>query len=272
MKNRFLWGIVLIGFVLIGCKTTKVGGTAECPKKSVDELETVLRNKRTIPFSFFTGKISVDIKDSKQSNSFKTTLRMKPDSAFAGTIKVAGIIGAGFLVDQDTVAFTNKLKKCYKKETFSNLTEMFGANVDYDFLESLVLGQPIGLDYVSDFYPIKDDQYYVLSSHDHKVIDRLEKNNLTDEEQSQIYVRYKLNCGDMSLAQVLVDSPKDGVSVRIVYTQRQFVENFDMPKETNIKILSPEDSTFIKLEYDAPEFNDPDKIRLSIPDSYSECE
>lgn len=272
MQNRILLIIMFVGLILSACKTTKVGGTVDCPSKQVDDLVLVLKNKRVTPFDFLYSKIDVDIKDSKQSNSFKAYLKMKPDSAFAGTIKVAGIIGAAFLVDQDTVAFTNKLKKCYKKESFSVLTEMFGADVDYDFMEALVLGQPIGLDQVAEFYPLKDDKFYVLSSHESKVMDRVDNNNLSDEEQQQLYVRYSLNCGDLTLARIQVNSPKDGVAISIVYTERQTAENIDFPKETNIKIVTAEDSTMIKLDYGEPLFNDPKSVRLSIPDSYSECE
>jgi hypothetical protein len=272
MKSSRILLILFVGLTISACKTTKVGGTADCPSKEVDDLITVLKNKRQTNFEFFYGKIGMEVKDSKQSNSFKASIKMRPDSAFSGTIKVAGIIGAAFLVDQDTVAFTNKLKKCYKKESYNVLTEMFGADVDYDFMEALLLGQPIGLNLVGELYPLKDDRYYVLSSHDRKAVDRLDNSNLNDEEMMQLFVRYKLNCNDLTLAQILVDSPKDNVSITIDYVERQVVNEIDLPKETKIKIVSEEDSTFISMDYNEPTFNEPKKIRLNIPDSYSECE
>jgi hypothetical protein len=270
--NRVVYIFAFAALLLSGCKSTKVGGTSDCPKRDVEDLEQILRAKRTIPFDFYYGKISMDVKDSKQSNSFKTTLKMKPDSAFSGTIKVAGIIGAAFLVDEDTVAFTNKLKKCFKKESYSRLAEMFGTDVNYEFMEALVLGHPVGVNTIDQLYPLKDEQYYVLSSHDRKVMDRLETSNLNDEEQQYIFVRYKLDCGNLSLAQILIDVPKDAVSIKIDFISRQKVEEIDFPKETAIKILTADDSVFINMDYGLPRLNDPKRVRLSIPTTYSECE
>ena len=139
-------------------------------------------------------------------------------------------------------------------------------------MEALVLGQPIGENLIDEFYPLKDEQYYVLSSHDKKAIDRLENLNLNDDEMEMLFIRYKLNCTDLTLAQILIDSPKDAVRIKIDFTSRQTVENIDFPEKTNIRIDTPLDSIFINLDYGDPSFNDPKKVQLNIPDSYSACE
>jgi hypothetical protein len=272
IKTPYLIHVFLLTIMLVGCKTTKLGGTVDCPKKDASELVNLLQEKAKSNFSFFTAKIDMNVKDSKSSKSFKTTLRMRPDSAFSGNLKIAGFLGAAYLADQDTISFTNRLKKCYFKKDYQILADQFGMDLNYKLLEDMILGKPFGLSTINELYPIKDDHCFILASHDRKIMKRLEDNNLTDKESSEIFIQYKLDCGTLKLAQIQINAPSMFTSITIDYLSRQDVGGNDLPKETAIKIISPKDSTFITMDYGTPELNDPSTIRISIPDSYDECE
>ncbi|UKN00816.1 DUF4292 domain-containing protein [Paracrocinitomix mangrovi] len=275
MSNKWkTYLVIFIGITCIkaSCKNNTVGGTPDCPKTDFETLETALRKTVHDKFKFFYSKVDVEVKDSKGSNSFGATLKMRADSAFSGTVKVAGIIGAGYLVDQDTFAFKNRPKKCYKKESYTMLSEMFGTEVNYTFMQQLVLGEALGLEKVQQLYPLKSDTHFMLGSHDKKTFDRLANYNLKDEEMNDIFIRYSLRCDNHQLAKIEIDVPKDSVYILVDFKERQEVEQLIFPKETFVKIVSPQDSVFINLEYDKCELNEEMKINLSIPDSYSECE
>lgn len=272
MQNKkwaFLLGFI---FLVFSCKTGKIGGTADCPKKNTDETIELLRSKSVTPFEFFYSKISVTVKDSKSSNSFKTSLKLRTDSAFSGILKVAGIVGAAYLGDQDTIAFTNKLKKCYFKKDFGFLKEKFGMDLNYGLMQELLLGQPFGLKTLDELYPLKDDHYYVLASHDKKAIERLESGALEEDEIEDFFIRYKIDCGTMELGQILVNAPAMLTSIQIDFVKRKEVDGVSLPDQTKIKVVSPQDSTFISLNYGTTTLNNFKKISISIPDSYNECE
>lgn len=274
MNNRILTlvvAIISLIFIQASCKNGRLGGSADCPKKKVEELEDVIRYEVQKDFSFFYGKVKVSVKDSKQNNSFNATVKMKPDSAFAGTVKVAGILGAAYLIDQDTFAYKHKINKCYKRESFNSLTDLFGTEMSYTFAQQLILGQAVGEEKVEEFFPLKDEKYYILASHDRKAFDRLEIKNLSDEEMEDIFIRYTLDCDKLELVNIKIDVPKDNVSINIDFTERQDVKGFSLPEETNVKIVTPKDSVFIDLKYTSIALNTPKKINLSIPDSYEEC-
>ena len=271
LKRSFY--ILLFGVLLTACGTgKKVGGSGDCPKKSVEELDTLLRSKLQNNFSFLYTKIGIDVKDSKRSNSFKATVKMKPDSAFSGRIKIAGIMGAAYLVDQDSVGFTNRLKKCYQVENYAFLKEMFGSDVTYEFMQQIILGQPIALHSLEQLYPVKDDSFYVLASHDKKAFQRLDKMELGPEEMEEVYIRYYVDCNLLTLAKITIQSPLNGTNIFVTFTKRQEVDGVDFPEKTNIRINTPLDSVFIDLDYNKPDFNDEKSIHLSIPDSYEKCE
>lgn len=274
MSNRLITYAIICSsllFIQASCKSTNVGGTADCPKKPVEELSAELRKEAQKTFDFYYSKVGVTIKDSKTSNSFKASIKMRPDSAIAGTVKVAGIMGAAYLIDQDTFAYKYKINKCYKKESFNTLTEMFGTEITYKFVQQLMLGQAVGVEKLEMLYPLKNDNFYVLASHDRKVYQRMENSNLADEEQDDIFVKYTLSCVDLQLLKINISIPKDSLYITIDFNERQMVEFFNAPKETRVKIVSPEDSLLIELDYGTTTINEFKKINLSIPDSYSEC-
>lgn len=265
--------VAVIGLIFIqaSCKNGRIGGSADCPKKKIEELESEVRKPVQENFDFMYAKIGVTVKDQKSKNSFKATVKMRPDSAFSGTVKVAGIMGAAYLIDKDTFAYKNKINKCFKRESYTMLSELFGTDISYNFAQQLILGDAVGNEKIETFYPLKDENFYVLSSHDRKVIERLENLNLEDSEQDDIFIRYSLDCEHLDVAKIRIDVPKDNSSIDINYTKRQEVDGLRLPEETNIKIVTPEDSIFMDLKYNSISLNDRKKINLSIPSSYSEC-
>jgi hypothetical protein len=271
MLNKVATIIFLSLFLLVGCKTGKVGGTADCPKKDAEELITLLKSKSETKFTFYYSKISCKVIDSEKSQSFKTTLKMQPDSALSGVLKVAGIIGAAYLADQDTVAFTNKLKKCYFKKDYQILADQFGMDLNYKLLEDMILGKPFGLTDSTQLYPKKDDSLYVLASHDKKMMKKLAENNLSDTESSELFIQYKLDCGTLKLAQIEINAPAMLTHIIINYIERQEIEGSDLPKQTVIKIENPKDTTIINLNYGKPTLNSKKSVKINIPSSYSEC-
>ncbi|MEX1002484.1 MAG: DUF4292 domain-containing protein [Crocinitomicaceae bacterium] len=263
---------IAISVLLFACDTAKVGGSADCRKKPVEELTTILNKKLVNDFDFLYTKISIDVKDSKKSNSFKATVKMKPDSAFSGSIKVAGIMGAAYLVDQDSVGFTNRLKKCYQIEGYTFLKKMLGTEVTYEFLQALILGQPVAVNTIEQLYPVKDEQYYKVASHDKKAFQRLEAMELDPEEMEEVYIEYMLHCDNLKVAKIRIRSPLNGTDMMIDFEKRQDVQGVDFPQLTNIRIDTPIDSVFIKLDYNTPDLNEEKVIRLGIPDSYEKCQ
>lgn len=273
MKSKICIAVVVFLAVFVtSCGNSKKGATGDCSKKSTEELTANLIGQAKAQYDFYYSKVSVDIKSSSQNNSFKATVKMRIDSAFSGTIKVAGFVGATYLVDQDTVAFTNKLKKCFKQESFSYLSSVFGTDLGYDFMQKLILGQPVGLNDSIQYEQLKDKENYILSSHNKKTFKKLDADNLGEHEFDEIFIKYYMDCESLSLNKIQINVPKDTVAIDIDLIETQFVGEIGVPKLTAIKIVTPKDSIFINLSYGTTKLNEPRKIRINIPESYSECE
>ena len=271
---------VIVGFMLLftfglfSCGNRQHENNGEKLEKISDkDLMDSLIQLTDAPFEHFYSRISVDLVNSQESTSFKTSLKMRVDSAFSGTVSLAGIIGATYLVSQDSAMYTDKLKKCYRAEDLSYLSGIFGTEIDYLFFQGLILGQPIGVDPKVNYKQISDDHHYILSSHKIKDFKRYDdKPEKADEDE--ILIKYFINPRSFDLDKMFISVPADTVDIRINYIERKIEEGFDFsfPEETEILIYTPRDTTEINLNYGSIKLNTPREVDITIPDSYNECE
>jgi hypothetical protein len=281
--------------VMLSCKTREEA-TQDNPntrRLNDKEAQELLFSKDSIPFWFFSAKLGVDYASSEQSMSFSSTVKMRIDSAFSGTITVASLVFATYLVDQDSVRFTNKKDKCYMRQNFSALSEMFGTEIEYDFFQSLVLGLPVGLDPETKYKHKNTKEYYIITSDKKKKDSRHDKDENKDENkdgkdenkdevrdnkedhdrgaEERILVQFYINTETWHLDRIAIQVPSDGVDIEINYLNRQQYDSFYLPEQTTIKIVHPDDSITITLDYNNVKINERKEIDINIPESYSEC-
>jgi len=258
--------IGLLFFALNACHTAEE--VTDQPQKRLNEKEAeeLLFSKSAIPFYCFYSKVGVEFSDSNGTDSFKATVKMRIDSAFAGTISVGPVIGASYMVTTDSIYLTNKMKNCFFKENFGYLSAIFGTEIEYQFFQSLLLGLPLGLDAEIKYNYKHTRDYYILSSYKKKDLRKIEA-----DEEDDIFVQYYLNTLTHGLDKIAIQVPADTVSIEIDYMNRVNYENFMLPELTQIKIVHPRDSILINLDFGSVKLNECKEIDINIPDSYVKC-
>ena len=274
MKIKLHQHILVITLVItasiVSCRTAKE--VTENPKRlNEKEAEELLFSKETVPFWFFYSKIGIDFKDANGSKGFNATVKMRLDSAFSGTLSVGPIIGGTYLVNRDSVYFTNKQEKCFVIENYKTLSDIFGTEIEFDFFQSLVLGLPLGLDPSIKYKYKSTRDYYILSSFKKKDLRKIENDKDAVVEDDHIFVQYYLNTTTHHLDRISIQVPSDTVAIDINYNNRQPYENFYLPEQTQIKIVHPRDSIFIGLDYGNVKLNERKEIDINIPESYVKC-
>jgi len=269
--NKKIFASVLILMVgVLSCKNVKEV-TENQRRLNEKEAQEVLFSKDSIPFWFFYSKVGIDFKDANRSNTFNATVKMRVDSAFSGTLSVAAFIGGTYLINQDSVYFTDKGDKCFVIENFSALSDMFGTTIEYSFFQSLILGLPVGLDYSIKYKYKSTREYYILSSFKKKDLRKIEHDKDEVVEDENIFVQYYLNTETYHIDRISIQVPSDTVEIDINYINRQAYENFYFPEQTQIKIVHPRDSIFISLDYGNIKLNERKEIDINIPESYVKC-
>ncbi|WP_158276163.1 DUF4292 domain-containing protein [Brumimicrobium oceani] len=213
----------------------------------------------------FYTKLSSKYSDSKYNVSFKTSIRMRADSAFHALITFARIPIYNVMVTPDTLTMVDKRNNCFMIENMEYLKTTFGVDFKHKNIEELVLGLPIAWDKDTEYQQIKDPYNYVVSSLSKRRIRR-------QDSEEEVIIRYFLSEDTESLKKVIIDSPKDTTTITVNYYGREMVSGFSIPLEGNINVETPRDTLFVDFQYNKTSVNDPRVLYLSIPNKYEKCE
>lgn len=229
----------------------------------IERLDSLSKQK---PEQFYT-KLSSKYKSLTQSVSFKTSIRMRADSALNAVITFASLPIFVTMVTPDTLTVIDKRSKCYTQEDMTYLKNNFGVDFEHRNLEELILGMPVGWDQKGDYYQLKDPYNYIISSHNKREIKKGDKGKI-----SEVFIQYYLSDDAKELKRTVIDSPTDTTMISIQYLGREMVDNFNIPTEAVIDVTTPRDTMHIELTYKKVTINEKNSFYLVIPDSYERCQ
>jgi len=274
--NKLISILILSAFFLVGSCGNNKHVTKQITKKISDkELRENLFLMDSVSYDFFYSKIGVNFKNSLKEQSFKATVKMRVDSAFSGTISYASFIAATYLIDKDSVKFSDKQNKCYFTENLTYISATIGVELEYNFFQDLLLAKPINLDKSIKYKQLKDKdkQFYILSSHSRHKFQQIEndKMNIENEKNNLIYTQYFFSSDSLHLAKMHIEIPADTVSIDVNYVESKYVNGIKVPELTTLLIKHPKDSLTISLNYGKVKLNQPKTIKFSVPESYEDC-
>src|SRR5690554_4556398 len=157
--------VLMISLASCGAKKSADGeNTHKLPKVKeellINRLDSLSKER---PEHFYT-KLSSKYSDSKFNVSFKTSIRMRADSALHALITFARIPIYNTMVTPDTLTMVDKRNNCYMKEGMEYLKETFGVDFQHHNIEELVLGIPVAWNEELNYQQIKDPYNYIVSS------------------------------------------------------------------------------------------------------------
>ena len=153
--NNHIW-LFLIVIVLFSCSK----------KTAVTDPNFVKNNKLVfeIPdFEYLNTKTKIQYKDADNSLSASATIRIKKDSIIWMSLSPAlGIEAARAMITQDSMVLMNRLHKEYTVYDFQLLSEKFHFDIDYQLIQSMILGNlPLKTDSSSNEV-ISSKQFYIV--------------------------------------------------------------------------------------------------------------
>lgn len=217
---------------------------------------------------FFYSKLDTKFDDGERSLNFKTSVRLRADSALNAIITYAKIPMVTAMVTKDTVTITNKRDKCYILENLDFFKNNFGIDFKYKNIEEILLGLPLDYNIDDKYFQINDPYNYVMSSHRKRDIKRTEKGKLDED----ILIKYYLSNDLKNVKRLEIESVEDSTNVTVDYLTRQEEKGFSLPKFMKVVIKSPKKNIVIELEYDKAEVNEPREMFIVIPESYEKCD
>ena len=141
---------------------------ADVPVKVADNEEEDKVKIEDIDFRYLKAKAKVSVKTPKESQNVNVDIRMKKDSLIWMNVSALGFSVATALFDKNVVKLYDKFHGEYNEYTYNDFAEKFKFNINYDILQSLIVGnRPFKK---NKSRVVRDNEYYLLKQEQDKVL------------------------------------------------------------------------------------------------------
>jgi hypothetical protein len=249
----FMGVTLLLALALGGCKSKKELAASKVNLKRINAKTLVQEvDARKAEFPFLVMKGSMRYRGSIQNLNARYTFHLEKDQRLWGSFHVMGIEGGRFMVTRDSFFFLNRLEKIYMSESFARLNRQLGVNMDFDFLEDLLLGN----------LPKLKTPVRLSKSEHHKAPDLL-----YDYKTIDLLIRLD----DKLLRPLLftANQPLLNVDSEVHYRDLQAVDSLVVPHEVEFEVRAPRAMNVSLKHRQVRPQTEPLAFPFRIPDSYS---
>lgn len=262
-KINILLLLLIISFS--SCRRNKIQRTiAEIQKdaieaksdslKSSESSEKIVLNIDESDFDVVKLKSKVDFKSPIFSQSFPANIHVKKDSAIWISVAVGIEIGRA-LITTDSVKVLDRINRKYYELGIAELSNQFDFELDFQLLQSLVLGD----------LPI-----------DRKTTDSLAYNSLYTslfQKKGRVFVENQVDNVNHKLLNILANDYENGNRLGISYSQFVNIENELIPSSIFTKIDNTkkigDPSTMLEIFHNKIELGDINiRFPFNVPRSY----
>ncbi|MCB2221482.1 MAG: DUF4292 domain-containing protein [Bacteroidetes bacterium] len=260
----FLTGLLLL---ITSCKSSRSIIKEPIKEYGADFLFEKLKENE-FSYNWLSAKYDLDLIIDKKNTSFSGQLRMRKDSAIWVSLSPAlGIEMARLLISEDSVKFINRINKTYFIGNYSAVNRMLGTNIDFDIIQSLLIGNDLTYYEDGKFRASYDSKEYHLVTAGRAKLKKYVRNQ-DDEERIYIQNIY-LNPETFKITSMKVkEVKKESIKLDALYTEFKMLEEQLFPNHVVYDITS--DSPIqAKLNYSRLKINEKQRFPFKISSKYS---
>ncbi|MEO5600020.1 MAG: DUF4292 domain-containing protein [Cyclobacteriaceae bacterium] len=243
-------GFFIITFCILASACSKkvvVTPTATAPKATL--------NIEEIDFDYFQGKARMILRDANKEREVKANIRIRKDSVIWMTFSVIGVQGGKALINKDSITIVSTVDKEYYVFEYKELSDRFKFNIDYNVVQSAMLGNPIIPRSEGDQVQQESSMY------------------LLQQSQADVSVVNYVNAASMKIEKVELKEGNSMNSLVINYSNFQPIDTKVFPYNGTInlfyKTLSGLLNTTIIFEYNKAEVGGRElRFPFNIPKRY----
>lgn len=229
-----------------------------CSKKIVTPIDTTPKtvlNIEEIDFEYFEGKARMVLRDANKERDVKAAIRIRKDSVIWMRFNVIGIQGGMALINKDSITIVSTINKEYFVFTYPELSKRFKVDINYDIIQSAMLGNPI-IRRTDKDEVVKETSMYLLK-----------------QETGNIDVLNFVNAASMKIEKVEMKEEGTSNSLVVNYSNFQPVGSKVFPYNGTINFFYQAASgllnTTVIFEYNKAEARDRElKFPFNIPKRY----
>jgi hypothetical protein len=250
IKYCFLIYILVISF---GCKSTKgVTGSGVINEGVTAKYLIKENSKQASKFKTLQAKVKIDYTQDNKTQGYSVNLRIEKDK----TIWISATLGlARAMITPNKVQFYDKINNQYFDGDYSLLSDLLGVELDYNKVQSMLLGEAI--------FNLKEDTY-IASTHETSYV-------LQPKEQKVLLeLFYLLNPAHFKMDSQQLYQPLTRRFLQIDYKSYQEVKKQILPEYMHIAAVEDNEEVSIDLEFKSVALNEEVRFPFKIPSGYKE--
>ena len=164
MKNNIIYCIIILAITYSSCKTTRSIIKAPLKEQGSSFLFKKL-NENELQYNTFKVSFTANYEKDQKKISVSGTIRIKKDSLIWCSITPGlGIEAARIAISPDSVKVINKMDGTYVVKDFEFINELINKGLDYDMLQSLIIGNDFSIYEKKSFKAAIENHEYRLST------------------------------------------------------------------------------------------------------------
>ncbi len=271
LNKELLFGKLLPLFFLIlfltSCKTQRSVIKEPIKEYGADYLFEKLKENE-LKFDWFSAKFSLDMILDKKNTSFSGQIRMCKDSIIWITLSPAlGIEAARLIITTDSVKFINRINKEYFVGDYFLVNNFLDSNVDFDVLQSILIGNDLTYYEDGKFRASYDSKEYHLVTMDRK---KLKKHVITQQDEERIFIQnIFLSPETFKITQMKIkEVKKENNKLEATYSDFYPVTDQLFPNHVTYHLTSDK-IIDVDLDYSRIRINEPQQFPFKISSKYS---
>ncbi len=236
--------------------------------KQVDSIfSSMWRNQ--FNFEYLNASFSADYEVDKNSTSFSGQLRMKKDSIIWLSISKFSVEGARLLLYNDSFFYINRIDETYFSGDFNTLNRFINSAVDFDMLQSIILGNDFKYYENDKFKSEFDGKYFHLSTVNRRKLKKYIKN---ENDKLKVLIQnifidpYTYKIKELSVKEIRANN-----KLRVHYSNYKKINGQLYPMSMIIRIMAEKDIT-INLNFSKISTDSETTFQFKIPKTYKKIE
>jgi hypothetical protein len=218
-------------------------------------------------YEWFSAKIATQLEMGDQKNNFKTSVRIRKDSAIWAQITFGSVLIAHSIITPDSVKVILKRDKKYFMKDIAYLNDEYGLNLSFDLLQDLLTGNNPGFEKKGKYKAVDDSLFYMLSTHKAKKVAKL-MDKSTKNEEKLVFVQYQFYPSNFKLANLVIDDIPDSTYLKVSnFNYKQDGERWH-PEIIRLFGQSAKDSIRLELIFQKTEWNEKQEFPFNIGENY----
>lgn len=267
--SKIYKGVILIAAIALlfsSCKSARPLMRAPLKEQGPEYLYGKLKENE-LRFELLSAKFDASYIEKRNSTDFKGQVRVKKDSLIWVSITPAlGIEMFRMLITTDSVKYVNRFNKEYFLGDYALVSRFLQIHIDFDILQSLILGNDFQFYETNTFRASIDQPNYKLSTTGRRKIRKVAED--TGSDPIVLLQNIWLDSESFKITKIDVkEYLKDNRKLSAVYGDFHGIENQQYPASLNFDITA-ENLIKINIIYSKVTLNEPMNFPFSIPDNY----